>query len=68
MLFCNPLQFRWLFLQDIQNKVLKCMFQLLNYVECFTGPNVTAIHSMLINKPPDVPESIHPLHQVKTVK
>lgn len=41
------------------------MFQLLNYVECFTGPNITAINSMLINKPPDVPESIHPLHQVK---
>lgn len=39
--------------------------QLLDYVECFTGPNITAMHSMLINKPPDSGKmtSTHPLHQ-----
>lgn len=43
------------------------LFQLLDYVMYFTGPNITAIHSMLINKPPDAQETtIHPLHQVAT--
>uniref|UniRef100_A0A1B6LX57 phytanoyl-CoA dioxygenase n=1 Tax=Graphocephala atropunctata TaxID=36148 RepID=A0A1B6LX57_9HEMI len=38
--------------------------ELLDYVQCFTGPNITAVHSMLINKPPDAQEtSEHPLHQ-----
>jgi len=38
--------------------------KLLDYVQCFTGPNITAIHSMLINKPPDAQDTtIHPLHQ-----
>lgn len=39
--------------------------QLLEYVECFTGPNVMAMHTMLINKPPDTGSlsSRHPLHQ-----
>lgn len=27
--------------------------QILKYVECFTGPNIMAMHTMLINKPPD---------------
>lgn len=27
--------------------------EVLRYVKCFTGPNVRAIHTMLINKPPD---------------
>ncbi|TKC35801.1 hypothetical protein EI555_012619, partial [Monodon monoceros] len=27
--------------------------EILKYVECFTGPNVMAMHAMLINKPPD---------------
>lgn len=38
---------------------------LLNYIECFTGPNIVAVHSMLINKPPDAGtlSSRHPLHQ-----
>ena len=30
-----------------------CLSQILNYVECFTGPNIMAMHTMLINKPPD---------------
>ena len=32
-----------------------CAFlcQILKYVECFTGPNIMAMHTMLINKPPD---------------
>jgi len=37
----------------------------LSYVTNFTGPNVKAVHTMLINKPPD-PGSMssrHPLHQ-----
>ncbi|XP_066991597.2 phytanoyl-CoA dioxygenase, peroxisomal-like isoform X1 [Anabrus simplex] len=38
---------------------------LLDYVQCFTGPNIMAMHSMLINKPPDSGKmtSQHPLHQ-----
>lgn len=27
--------------------------KLLDIVECFTGPNIMAVHSMLIAKPPD---------------
>lgn len=39
--------------------------KLLDYVESFIGPNLRAIHSMLINKPPDsgTQSSRHPLHQ-----
>ncbi|XP_008850110.1 phytanoyl-CoA dioxygenase, peroxisomal [Nannospalax galili] len=39
--------------------------QVLKYVECFTGPNIMAMHTMLINKPPDSGKktSRHPLHQ-----
>ncbi|KAM5235007.1 phytanoyl-CoA dioxygenase, peroxisomal isoform 1-T1 [Ctenodactylus gundi] len=39
--------------------------EILKYVECFTGPNIMAIHTMLINKPPDTGKktSRHPLHQ-----
>lgn len=38
---------------------------ILKYVECFTGPNIMAMHTMLINKPPDTGKktSRHPLHQ-----
>ena len=38
----------------------------LDYVENFTGPNIMAMHSMLINKPPDSGKltSRHPWHQV----
>lgn len=34
-------------------------------MECFTGPDVMAMHTMLINKPPDPGSktSRHPLHQ-----
>lgn len=46
-----------------------CIFlcaQILDYVECFTGPNIKAMHTMFLNKPPDsgTLTSIHPLHQV----
>ncbi|KAF5928700.1 hypothetical protein HPG69_008488 [Diceros bicornis minor] len=27
--------------------------EILKYMECFTGPNIMATHTMLINKPPD---------------
>ncbi|XP_053505733.1 phytanoyl-CoA dioxygenase, peroxisomal [Ictalurus furcatus] len=39
--------------------------QILKYVECFTGPNIMAMHTMLINKPPDTGKktSRHPMHQ-----
>ncbi|XP_064224496.1 phytanoyl-CoA dioxygenase, peroxisomal isoform X3 [Aotus nancymaae] len=41
--------------------------EILKYVECFTGPNIMAMHTMLINKPPDAGNckktSRHPLHQ-----
>ncbi|KAK3696720.1 hypothetical protein QZH41_013079, partial [Actinostola sp. cb2023] len=35
------------------------------YAECFTGPDMSAAHTMLINKPPDpgTQSSRHPLHQ-----
>jgi len=39
--------------------------ELCDVVECFTGPNMHAMHTMLINKPPDAGSetSRHPLHQ-----
>lgn len=39
--------------------------QILDYVTSFCGPNLMAVHTMLINKPPDVGTltSRHPLHQ-----
>ncbi|GBL80514.1 Phytanoyl-CoA dioxygenase, peroxisomal [Araneus ventricosus] len=39
--------------------------QILDYVMCFCGPNIKAMHTMLINKPPDAGTltSRHPLHQ-----
>lgn len=39
--------------------------EMLDYVECFTGPDIRAVHTMLINKPPDsgTKTSRHPLHQ-----
>lgn len=39
--------------------------QILQYVESFCGPNIKAMHTMLINKPPDAGSltSRHPLHQ-----
>lgn len=39
--------------------------EILHYVSGFTGPNIKAMHSMLINKPPDpgTLTSRHPLHQ-----
>lgn len=55
--------------QDYQyDPVLSQYFSLpevLRYVECFTGPDTMAMHTMLINKPPDPgsKSSRHPLHQ-----
>ncbi|KAJ3087981.1 hypothetical protein HK102_009842 [Quaeritorhiza haematococci] len=38
--------------------------EVLDYVQCFTGPNIKAMHTMVINKPPNVGETgRHPLHQ-----
>ncbi|KAK7871150.1 hypothetical protein R5R35_002396 [Gryllus longicercus] len=39
--------------------------EVLDIVECITGPNIMAMHTMLINKPPDsgALTSKHPLHQ-----
>jgi len=41
---------------------------MLDYIESFIGPNVMAMHSMFINKQPDIGtnSSRHPVHQVKT--
>lgn len=41
------------------------MPEVLRYVECFTGPDIMAMHTMLINKPPDTgsKSSRHPMHQ-----
>ncbi|KAL7982774.1 hypothetical protein Chor_010372 [Crotalus horridus] len=35
--------------------------QILKYVECFTGPDIMAMHTMLINKPPDTGSPLFPL-------
>ena len=42
-----------------------CLPEIIQYVECFTGPDITAAHTMLVNKPPDSGSktSRHPLHQ-----
>ncbi|CAF0832201.1 unnamed protein product [Adineta ricciae] len=42
-----------------------CEPEIVKYVENFTGPNIMAMHTMLINKPPDpgTQSSRHPLHQ-----
>lgn len=42
-----------------------CLPQIVDYVECFLGPDVVAMHTMLINKPPDPGKlsSRHPMHQ-----
>lgn len=39
--------------------------KILDYVENFVGPDIMAVHTMLINKPPDTGSltSRHPLHQ-----
>ncbi|NWI99030.1 PAHX protein, partial [Crypturellus undulatus] len=39
--------------------------QVLKYVQCFTGPNIMAMHTMLINKLPDSDMQTfrHPMHQ-----
>ncbi|XP_069495574.1 phytanoyl-CoA dioxygenase, peroxisomal-like [Ambystoma mexicanum] len=56
-------------LQHFQNdeKLFKycCLPQIVKYVECFTGPNILAIETVLNNKPPDtgLKTSRHPMHQ-----
>jgi phytanoyl-CoA hydroxylase len=56
-------------LQDFQNDPVLNQYcsipEILKYVECFTGPDIMAMHTMLINKPPDpgLKTSRHPLHQ-----
>lgn len=39
-----------------------CHPRVLDWVESFVGPDIKSIHTMLINKPPDV-DGRHPLHQ-----
>jgi len=56
-------------IQDYQHDpVLSSYFKLpevLKYVECFVGNDIDAVHTMLINKPPDSGQltSRHPFHQ-----
>lgn len=56
-------------IQDFQNDAELFRYcslpQILKYVQCFTGPNIMAMHTMLINKPPDPGKmtSRHPMHQ-----
>ena len=42
-----------------------CLPEIVQYVNSIIGPNVVAMHTMLINKPPDTGSltSRHPLHQ-----
>lgn len=55
----QDLQFDPVFLEYLKYE------KILDIVECFTGPNILAIHNMLIAKPPDVGygTSRHPPHQ-----
>lgn len=45
-------------IQEIHRDPIFCKYtehkEILDIVECFTGPNILAIHSMLIAKPPDI--------------
>lgn len=56
-------------LQDFQNDEVLfeycCLPEVVKFVENFTGPNLLAMHTMLINKPPDAGKmtSRHPMHQ-----
>lgn len=56
-------------LQDFQNDDVLfsycCLPEVVKYVESFVGDNVVAMHTMLINKPPDAGKqtSRHPMHQ-----
>lgn len=56
-------------IQDINRDPIFCHYiehkKILDIVECFTGPNILAIHNMLIAKPPDIGfgSSRHPPHQ-----
>lgn len=56
-------------IQDINYDKVFCEYienkNLLDVVECFTGPNIMAIHNMLIAKPPDIGygSTKHPPHQ-----
>ncbi|XP_006816290.1 phytanoyl-CoA dioxygenase, peroxisomal-like [Saccoglossus kowalevskii] len=52
--------------QDVPDLMDYCSLpEVLQYVEAFTGPNIMAMHTMLINKPPDpgTKSSRHPMHQ-----
>jgi phytanoyl-CoA hydroxylase len=53
-------------IQDFENDAVLWSYvehaRLLDCVEEFVGPDVASIHTMLINKPPDV-DGRHPLHQ-----
>ena len=44
-------------------------FQILQVVSCFTGPNIKAHHTQVVNKPSDNGSgtSRHPLHQVSQI-
>ncbi|CAG5120202.1 unnamed protein product [Candidula unifasciata] len=56
-------------IQDFQNDDVLFEYctlpEIIDYVECFTGPDIVAAHTMLINKPPDSGKltSRHPMHQ-----
>ena len=56
------------FLWDEELSNFALLPEVLDVVECFTGPDIRAMHSMLINKPPDSGKktSRHPTHQVST--
>lgn len=49
---------------EILSKYITCN-EILDIIEDLIGPNISAVNSMLINKPPNAEEdcSIHPLHQ-----
>lgn len=53
-------------LQDFENDPVLYSYalhdRLLDWVEDFVGPDIKSIHTMLINKPPNV-DGRHPLHQ-----
>merc|ERR1719211_665233 len=53
------------FLWDDELSKFAMLPEVLDVVEAFTGPDIRAMHTMLINKPPDSGKktSRHPMHQ-----
>lgn len=54
-----------LYLDDILLEYCR-METVLDFAECFNGPNIMTVHTMLINKPPDSGRRLLDIHCIKT--